>query len=168
MIIHKTPALRKEKPTPMVDRATRLRVVLSKLKQEGCRITPQRLAVVKILANSQEHLSAEKIYDQVKLDFPYTSLATIYKTVTLLKKMGEVMELGFVDDSNRYDGARPYPHPHLICLNCKKIIDPDIPALSELPRELAQKTGYRIMDHRLDFFGICPGCQTKKQSHTRS
>jgi len=142
----------------------RLNEMISKLKQQGCRMTPQRLAVVKILANSEEHLSAEKIYERVKSDFPYTSLATIYKTVGLLKKIGEVMELGFVDDSNRYDGIRPFPHPHLVCLKCKKIIDPDIPALSELPQELARKTGYRIMNHRLDFFGICPSCRRKRQS----
>ena len=142
----------------------RLNEMISKLKQQGCRMTPQRLAVVKILANSEEHLSAEKIYERVKSDFPYTSLATIYKTVGLLKKIGEVMELGFVDDSNRYDGIRPFPHPHLVCLKCKKIIDPDIPALSELPQELARKTGYRIMNHRLDFFGICPSCRRKMQS----
>ena len=148
----------------MVDTGARLNEMITQLKKRGCRMTPQRLAVVKILANSEEHLSAEKIHERVKPDFPFTSLATIYKTVTLLKKMGEVMELGFVDDSNRYDGTRPYPHPHLVCLKCKKITDPDIPVLSELPQELARKTGYRIMNHRLDFFGICPSCQKKKQS----
>jgi len=147
----------------VVGPGARLNEIITKLKQKGCRMTPQRLAVVKILANSQEHLSAEKIYERVKSDFPFTSLATIYKTVTLLKKVGEVMELGFVDDSNRYDGIRPYPHPHLVCLTCKKIIDPDIAALSELPQQLARKTGYRIMNHRLDFFGICPSCQKRKQ-----
>ncbi len=56
-------------------------------------MTPQRLAVVKILANSEEHLSAEKIYERVKCDFPFTSLATIYKTVTLLKKVGREWNL---------------------------------------------------------------------------
>src|SRR4030043_2418921 len=136
----------------MVNAGIRLNSIITKLKEQRCRMTPQRLAVVKVLANSEEHLSAEKIYERVKADFPFPSLATIYKTVTLLKKIGEVMEIGFVDDSNRYDGARPYPHPHLICLKCKRIIDPDIPVLSELSKELAQKTGYRIMSHRLDFF----------------
>jgi Fur family peroxide stress response transcriptional regulator len=150
----------------MVNAGARQNRIITKLKEQRCRMTPQRLAVVKVLANSEEHLSAEKIYKRVKVDFPFTSLATIYKTVTLLKKIGEVMELGFVDDCNRYDGTRPYPHPHLICLKCKKIIDPDIPALSELPQKLARKTGYRIMNHRLDFFGICPSCQNKKQYKT--
>ena len=146
----------------MVDHSVRLNEIITRLKEQGCRMTPQRLAVGKILANSEDYLSAEKVYERVKPDFPFTSLATIYKTVTLLKKLGEVMELGFVDDSNRYDGIRPFPHPHLICLKCKRIIDPDIPVVSELSIELAQKTGYRIINHRLDFFGICPSCQKKK------
>ncbi|MFH1082976.1 MAG: Fur family transcriptional regulator [Pseudomonadota bacterium] len=147
----------------MVDSNPRLNEMISKLREQGCRLTPQRVAVLKILATSDEHLSAEKIYERVKADFPFTSLATIYKTVTLLKKVGEVMELGFVDDSNRYDGTRPFPHPHLICTKCKKILDPEIPTLSDLPLELSQKTGYQIVNHRLDFFGICPHCQKKEE-----
>ena len=153
----------REGPRLMVDHSIRFNEMMKKLKTKGCRLTPQRLAVVKILAASEEHLSADKIYERVKPDFPSTSLATIYKTVTLLKKMGEVMELGFVDDSNRFDGTRPYPHPHLICIQCKKILDPDIPTLSELPEELAKRTGYHLVNHRLDFFGICPQCQSKER-----
>jgi len=133
--------------------------MITRLREEGFRLTPQRMAIVKILASNEEHLSADKIYARVKADFPFTSLATIYKTVTLLKSLGEVMELGFVDDSNRFDGARPFPHPHLICTKCRKIVDPDLPALSDLPKELARKTGYDILNHRLDFFGVCPRCQ---------
>ena len=148
----------------MIHHNMRFSEMMKKLKARGCRLTPQRLAVVKILATSEEHLSAEKIFDRVKPDFPSTSLATIYKTVTLLKKMGEVMEIGFVDAGNRYDGTRPYPHPHLICMKCKTILDPDVPALSKLPKDLAQRTGYQIVNHRLDFFGICPRCQKKEES----
>jgi len=142
----------------------RLSKMINRLKEEGFRLTPQRVAVVKILASNEEHLSAEKIYERVRADFPFTSLATIYKTVTLLKQLGEVMELGFVDDSNRFDGARPYPHPHLICTKCRRILDPDLPVLSELPRELAKKTGYHILNHRLDFFGVCPECQKREKN----
>jgi Fur family transcriptional regulator, peroxide stress response regulator len=146
-----------------VDSSLRLNQMIIKLRKQGFRLTPQRLAILKILASSEEHLSVEKIYERVIRDYPVTSLATIYKTVAVLKKIGEVMELGFVDESNRYDGARPYPHPHLVCTKCKRIIDPDLPALSELPHELARKTGYQIIHHRLDFFGLCPECQGKEQ-----
>lgn len=143
----------------MADPQARLNKMIDSLREHGCRLTPQRLVVLKILAASKEHPSIEKIYKRVKTDFPMTSLATIYKTVSLLKELGEVLELGFSDDSNRYDGNKPHPHPHLICIKCKNIVDPDVAVLNELHKEMAQKTGYRIINHRLDFFGICPECQ---------
>jgi Fur family peroxide stress response transcriptional regulator len=124
-------------------------------------LTPQRMAVLRILATSDGHPSVEQIYDRVRQDFPMTSLGTIYKTVTLLKEMGEVLELGFSDDSNRYDGNKPYPHPHLICVECRRIIDPDIPGLGMIPEQVGEKTGYQILTHRLDFYGVCPECQEK-------
>ncbi len=146
----------------MVEPQTRLDEMITSLKEQGHRLTPQRMAVLKILAADEGHPSVEQIYERVKVDFPMTSLATIYKTVTLLKEIGEVLELGFSDDSNRYDGNKPYPHPHLICIKCKNIVDPQVAALSELHQEVAQSTNYRILSHRLDFFGICPQCQEEE------
>jgi Fur family peroxide stress response transcriptional regulator len=72
------------------------------------------------------------------------------------------LELGFSDGSNRYDGNKPYPHPHLVCTRCKKIIDPDLSSLRDMTEELEQETGFLIINHRLDFFGTCPDCQNKK------
>jgi Fur family peroxide stress response transcriptional regulator len=117
------------------------------------------MAVLKILAHSDAHPSAESIYQQVKADFPMTSLATVYKTVTLLKEMGQVLELGFGDDSNRFDGRQPEPHSHLVCVRCRRIVDLDIGAVDDLACQVAQQTGYALVSHRLDFFGICPQCQ---------
>jgi Fur family peroxide stress response transcriptional regulator len=133
--------------------------MVNKLKELNFRITPQRLAVLKILAKSEGHPSVEDIFKQVKPNFPTTSLATIYKTVNLLKEIGEVVQLDFSEESNRYDGNKPYPHPHLICIRCKAVVDPDVATISDLSKKLAKKTGYEIVNHRLDFFGICPRCQ---------
>ena len=146
----------------MADQKTRLDQMISKLREREYRITPQRLAILKILAVSKGHPSVEKIYAQVKKDFPTTSLATVYKTLIVMKEIGEVLELGFSDDSNRYDGKRPYPHPHLICIECKKILDPELGSLIDMTQELAQDTDFNIVHHRLDFFGICPECQKHK------
>jgi Fur family peroxide stress response transcriptional regulator len=143
----------------MIDTQARLDEMITSLKEQGHRLTPQRMAVLKVLAANEGHPSVEQIYERVKVDFPMTSLATIYKTVTLLKEMGEVLELGFSDDSNRYDGNKPYPHPHLICVKCRSIVDPKVATLSELRQEVAQSTGYQIVSHRLDFFGICSQCR---------
>src|SRR4030042_6181695 len=143
-------------PTELNERMTKM---LSKLKRHDFRITPQRLAVLKILATSKGHPSSDLIYRKVRAQFPTTSLATIYKTVLLLKELGEVLQLGFPDGSNRYDGKRPYPHPHIICTKCKEVLDPDLASLDELTEEMEKKTGYKILSHRLDFFGLCPKCQ---------
>jgi Fur family peroxide stress response transcriptional regulator len=117
------------------------------------------MAVLRVLVNDKEHLSVEQIYERVKADFPMTSLATIYKTVAVLKEMGEVLELGFGDGCNRYDGSKPFAHPHLVCIQCQRISDVEVDRLDELPQDVAQKTGYRIVNHRFDFFGVCPACQ---------
>jgi len=146
----------------MSDHQNRMDIMLTKLREHKFRITPQRIAVLKILALSDGHPSAEMIFDQVRMDFPTTSLATVYKTVTLLKNLNEVLELGFPEGSNRYDGNKPYPHPHLICIKCKKIVDPDVTSLDELTQALAQDTGFKIVNHRLDFFGICPECMKQE------
>ena len=133
--------------------------MLSKLKGHDFRITPQRLAVLNVLAASDGHPSVERIYDMVRVQFPTTSIATIYKTVALLKQENEVLEISFPDGSNRYDGNKPYPHPHLICTRCKKIIDPDLSSLEDLAKEVTRETGFQIATHRVDFFGLCRECQ---------
>jgi Fur family transcriptional regulator, peroxide stress response regulator len=144
-----------------IEHQKRVEKMLSKLKSRDFRITPQRLAILKILAASEGHPSVDAIYKEVKALFPTTSLATVYKTVSLLKELNEVLELGFPDGSNRYDGYNPVPHPHAICMTCKKIMDPELMNIDELSEEMSRKTGYKIFHHRLDFFGLCPDCQQK-------
>ncbi len=143
----------------MADPQLRLEQMLTKLREQKFRITPQRLAVLKILAVSDGHPSVEQIFERVKKDFPTTSLATLYKTITLLKQLNEVLELGFSDSGNRYDGNTPYPHPHVICTVCGNIVDPETDAMSNISENIAEQTGYFITNQRLDFFGICPECQ---------
>jgi Fur family peroxide stress response transcriptional regulator len=143
----------------VADSDVRLEELIKKLRERGCRLTPQRRAVLTILIEDRDHPSVEQIYDQVKQDFPMTSLATVYKTVALLKEMGEVREIESGQGRNRYDGYDPSLHPHLICVECKRIVDLDLPALSELAETVAQQMGYQVLRHRFDFFGICPQCQ---------
>ena len=150
--------MRKESDKQIEERLTS---ILSKIKGRDFRMTPQRLAIIKILISSVSHPSVDEIYKEVRKIFPTTSLATVYKTITLLKELNEVLELGFPDGSNRYDGNKPYPHPHAICTKCRKILDPEISSVHELSEEMKQKTGFIISSHRLDFFGLCQECQGK-------
>jgi len=141
----------------------RMTQMLERLKSHDFRITPQRLLVIRILAESEGHPTVEQIYEDVKAEFPTTSLATVYKTISLLKELNEILELGFPDGSNRYDGNKPFPHPHVICTKCKKITDPALINLDDLSQQMSRKTGYRIFSHRLDFFGLCPDCQGQER-----
>ncbi len=136
--------------------------MVERLKQGGYRITPQRIAILRVLAKSTGHPSAEDIFAELQADFPTMSLATVYKTLAIMKKMGEVLELGFSELGNRYDGCKPFPHPHVICIRCGKIVDPSLLSLDEITRRMVAETGFVITTHRLDFYGLCPECQQKE------
>jgi Fur family peroxide stress response transcriptional regulator len=146
----------------MADPQARFNELLTRLREREHRLTPQRVALLRLLAASEEHPSASQLYDQLKKQFPTTSPATVYKTLNLLQEMDEVLELGFSDDDNRYDGNKPYPHPHLICVRCRKIVDPNISLTQNLIQQVAQLSGYRIVSHRLDLYGLCPACQERE------
>jgi Fur family peroxide stress response transcriptional regulator len=148
----------------LADPEKRFDTIIRKLRDSGHKITPQRMAIVNILARSEGHPSAEDIHARIRHDFPTMSLATVYRNIVLIKSLGEVLELGFPDGSNRYDGNRPAPHPHVICIRCKKIVDPDLDSLDEMKKEVAVETKFKILNHRLDFFGICSDCLEEKAS----
>lgn len=141
----------------------RLPALLNRLKVRGHRLTPQRLAILEVLAKSEGHPTVEQVHQAILPAFPTTSLATVYKTIGLLKQEGEIMELEFSDMGNRYDGAKPYPHPHVICTECGAIVDPESLDPGTVAGRMADETGYVITSHRLDFYGLCPACQAKKR-----
>lgn len=143
----------------MSELEARFQQLADKVHRRGGRLTPQRVAILRILAASEGHPSVEQIYEQIQADFPTTGLATIYKTIALLKEMDEVLELGFADGSRRYDGNRPYPHPHLICTRCGEIQDLDVPDLDELVARVSRELDCDIQSHRFDLYGICRNCR---------
>jgi len=143
----------------MEDAQARLDQLVTKLRNRGCRLTPQRMAVLVTVVNSDAHPTAEQVHEGVKASFPMTSLATIYKTLALLVEMGEVLEIAFSDGSTHYDGRTSVPHPHLICVKCRRITDLEIEQFQDLREDVAQRTGYRMLSCRFDLFGICPQCQ---------
>lgn len=147
----------------MADPQKRLEQIIEALRDKGHRLTPQRLAMLRIIAQSAGHPSAEQIYEQLTGDFPTTSLATVYKTLSLLKDIGEVLELNFASVGSRYDGNRPYPHPHAICARCGQILDAEFEDVAGISQEIARQTGFKITHHQLTFFGLCPQCQEDGQ-----
>jgi Fur family peroxide stress response transcriptional regulator len=105
----------------LADHKKRFEIIIQNLRCNGHRITPQRLAVVIILAEREGHPSVENIHVQIKKDSPTMSLATVHKNIILSKLIGEVFELGFPDGSNRYDGNKPNPIHRSTVLTVKKL-----------------------------------------------
>ena len=142
----------------MTDPQVRFNELMTSLKERDFRLTPQRIELVRLIAASEGHPSASQLFDTIKQRFPTMSQATVYKTLTLLKEMGQVFEIDLHDDS-RYDGNRPEPHPHLICIKCRAIIDGDLDFSPSDIQKIERSTGFRIMRSQVSFFGLCPDCK---------
>lgn len=115
------------------------------------------MELLHLIANHTDHPSASQLYNEIKIQFPTMSLATVYKTLDLLKELGEVLEID-IGDVSHYDGNRPDPHPHLICINCNKIIDGDVSLDPKSLRSLEQMSGYKIIRPQITLYGLCPDC----------
>ena len=147
MIIHTT------------DPELRYQTLLGKLHKRGLRITSHRLALLRLVAVSEGHPNAAQLYEQLRVQFPTVSLATIYKTLVLLKEEGEVLEIDLHNDS-RYDGNKPFPHPHLVCNCCGKIIDGDEAVFfNTVNQEIQEKYQFQVLQSQLVFYGVCRSCQ---------
>ena len=142
----------------MTDPDVRFDQMIAALKEGDFRLTPQRVELVRLIAASDGHPSASQLYTQIKRQFPTMSQATVYKTLTLLKEMNQVLEIDLRNDSH-YDGNRPQPHPHLICIQCNKITDGDVSLDQESLQSLEQASGYQILRPQITLYGLCPECQ---------
>jgi Fur family peroxide stress response transcriptional regulator len=127
------------------------------LREKGYKVTPQRIAIYKALLNTKSHPSAEMIYNELQPHHPTMSLATVYKTVEILREMGLIQILNAGEDSCRYD-ADTSMHPHVRCMHCGRVDDLYVDS-SEFIEEVALKTNYRLIGQQFYFYGICPDCQ---------
>jgi len=142
----------------------RFEQLISALKQQGCRMTPQRLELVRILSSSEGHPNAAEIYETIKHQFPTMSQATVYNTLGLLKEMNQILEIDLHGDSH-YDGNRPEPHPHIICMECNRIVDGDFDLDGETIQRLEENSGFEIIRSQFAFYGLCPNCRSKRSGH---
>lgn len=142
----------------MTDARTRFEELIALLKERDFRLTPQRVELVRLIAASEGHPSAAQLYARISAQFPTMSQATVYKTLTLLKEMNQVLEIDLHDDSH-YDGNRPQPHPHLICVKCRRIMDGEVTLDPEAIRKLEEISGYTILRSQISLYGLCPDCK---------
>lgn len=137
--------------------------ITATLRDSGFKVTPQRLAVYDALTKTKEHPNAEMLYSKLRPHYPTMSLATVYKTVDILAKLGLIKVLNTGEDSFRYD-ADVSDHAHLRCLDCKSVCDVYDLSTDEITEEAERKTGYSIASKEIYFFGACPDCKFEKKN----
>jgi Fur family peroxide stress response transcriptional regulator len=142
--------------------------LVKRLRDNGLRMTPQRQVVLKAIISNNNHPNVDEIYNHIHADYPMIGRATIYKTIAMLKEMGEITELFFNNEGARYEVSGGSPHPHFICNQCNCVIDIEDDDLAHISAMTARNTGYNIMSYRLDFFGLCPDCQAEKNKNNHN
>jgi len=125
------------------------------LKEHDIKITPQRLAIVKLM-DQEGHISVRDIFERIKENFPSLSLATVYKNINAMIENNFIKELKIVGLDNKYELVKER-HSHLICEKCGDIEDvfADISSLNDT---ISGKNGFRVSEISVQFFGTCKKC----------
>ena len=127
----------------------------SLFRDEGRRLTSQRRLVLEALEASVTHLDAEALHDRVKSRHPDISLATIYRTLNVLKEMGLVEEHSLGEGHSHYEAARSSPHYHFVCIRCGKVIEFDTPSVDHAAAQFSEREGVQVTDAHLRLSGYC-------------
>ena len=135
------------------------------LKEKGLKVTNQRLLVLEAIASCpEEHLTAEEIFDLVRLSYPEIGLATVYRTIQLLNELRLIDRINFDDGFVRYEMGsdqehkQKHHHHHLICMKCGRVISFQDDLLEELEAKITATAGFRIVDHEVKLYGYCVEC----------
>jgi Fur family ferric uptake transcriptional regulator len=122
--------------------------------ERGLRITEQRRVIAKVLSEATDHPDVEALHDRASSIDPKISIATVYRTVRLFEEAGILDKHDFGDGRSRYEAAPEAHHDHLIDVETGKVIEFVDPELESLQRQIAEKLGYRLVDHRMELFGV--------------
>ena len=121
---------------------------------KGLRITEQRRTVARVLGDSEDHPDVETLHARAAAVDPHISIATVYRTVRLFVEAGILERLEFGDGRSRYEAASEEHHDHLIDVETGKVIEFVDEELEMLQRRIAEKLGYRLVDHRMELYGV--------------
>jgi len=138
------------------------RKVLAVLRREGYKLTPQRRAVIRVVASSPDHLTPVTLFHRVRQEHPDIGLTTVYRTLEIMNRLGLVCELHTGNSYRSYTVTEPEHHHHLICSKCQAVVVVADCGLQDMQRKIADETGFRIDHHLLEFIGICPACQKER------
>lgn len=122
--------------------------------ERGLRITEQRRVIARVLSDSSDHPDVEKLHERATAIDPGISIATVYRTVRLFEEAGILDRHDFGDGRARYEAAPEAHHDHMIDVETGTVIEFVDPELEALQRQIAERLGFRLVDHRMELFGV--------------
>ena len=125
----------------------------NKCKQKGVRLTDQRKLIAKVMSESESHPDVAELHKKVSKFDSKISIATVYRTVKLFEEAGIVAKHDFKGSKSRYEQAPEEHHDHLIDVNSGEITEFVNEEIEKLQKQVAEKLGYKLVDHRLELYG---------------
>jgi Fur family ferric uptake transcriptional regulator len=122
--------------------------------EKNMRMTDQRRVVARVLSQAHDHPDVEELYRRAQVIDPHVSIATVYRTVRLFEEAGIIERHDFRDGRSRYEEAPDVHHDHLIDMKTGKVVEFNDPEIEALQAAIARKLGYRLIDHRLELYGV--------------
>lgn len=132
--------------------AGRLDEMEEALRTEGIRVTRQRMAILKVLAGSDDHPDATELHRRAREADDSVSLATVYRTLSVLEDKGIAQRHAFEGAAARFEAADAPHHDHIIDLDTSEVIEFTSPEIERLQREIARRHGYELVSHRLELY----------------
>jgi Fur family transcriptional regulator, ferric uptake regulator len=122
--------------------------------EKGLRITEQRRVIARVLSDSDDHPDVEELHRRSVAIDPHISIATVYRTVRLFEEAGILERHDFRDGRSRYETVPDEHHDHLIDLETGKVVEFHDPQIEELQQKIAERLGYRLVDHRMELYAV--------------
>jgi Fur family ferric uptake transcriptional regulator len=131
-----------------------------RLAEAGCRITTPRRAVIEVLLETDEPLSAQEIHERGRALHPSLGLVTVYRSLELFEELELVSRVHCGHDCHGYVTSSPGHHHQVVCQGCGRTAEfPGTEDLGPLITQVERNTNYRVEDHLLQLFGLCPACR---------
>jgi len=134
------------------------------LREQGARVTPQRVAILRAVRATGSHPDADTVYRHVSREHPHISRDTVYRTLSMMEEkkiVGAVLSFG---NAKRYD-PNTARHHHLVCIRCKKIVDFSSDAFDLLDPPSHTVAGFQVLRTTVQVEGVCDGCQKRENGY---
>lgn len=132
--------------------------LLVALERAGHRLTEPRRGLATLIANHAGHFTAADLVGESRSRRLGIGRATVFRTIDALEQLGLIERLDLPSGEHAYVACEPAHHHHVVCSRCGRTAEIEDAGLKTVVREIARRTGFRVDEHRLELFGLCPAC----------